>query len=116
MPVSDKNMPRHFVFLLLKRFSMASFTAAVEPLRIANRMSGETIYSWALAGESGEFAQASNGVEIRLDCGMETLGRDDTVLVCGGVRVKEATTKSVLNGLRRATRRRVGVGGLCTGA
>jgi len=116
LPVSDKNMPRHFVFLLLKQFSMASFTAAVEPLRIANRMGGDTLYTWSLVGEGGGFMQASNGVELRLDSGLETLARGATVLVCGGLQIKDATSKPILNWLRRETRRGVSVGGLCTGA
>jgi transcriptional regulator GlxA family with amidase domain len=32
--------PRRFVFVLLEEFTMLCFSAAVESLRIANRMSG----------------------------------------------------------------------------
>ena len=51
--------PRHFVFLLLKNFSMAAFASAIEPLRIANRMAGQTLYRWSLASEDGQSATAS---------------------------------------------------------
>ena len=30
--------PREFVFLLVPQFSMIAFAAAIEPLRLANRM------------------------------------------------------------------------------
>ena len=54
--------PRRFVFLLLERFTMMAFTSAVEPLRLANQVSGAKLYDWKLASEDGAEARASNGV------------------------------------------------------
>jgi transcriptional regulator GlxA family with amidase domain len=62
MDVSDQlvdiqdppSKPRRFVFVLLKDFTMLCFSAAVESLRIANRMSGRELYSWTLMSETGE--------------------------------------------------------------
>ena len=107
---------RRFVFLLLDRFTLLSFAGAVEPLRIANRMSGRSLYSWALAGEAGAggFSTCSNGAAFRLDMGLDEVARDDTLLVCGGIDVQKATTRAVLNWLRREARRGVTMGGLCT--
>lgn len=95
---------------------MGAFGAAIEPLRIANLVSGRTIYSWSLAGENGEFAEASNGVRVRVDRALDPVSRDDTVLVCGGVRIKEATNRAILNWLRRESRKGAEIGGLCTAA
>ncbi len=108
--------PRRFVFLLLDRFTMLSFASAIEPLRIANRVSGQPLYTWKLAGEGGDFATCSNGAAFKLDMGLDEIEREDTVLVCGGIDVQRATTKPVLNWLRREARRGVTMGGLCTGA
>lgn len=108
--------PRRFVFLLLDRFTMLSFAGAIEPLRIANRVSGKTLYEWRLAGEGGETVSCSNGAAFRLDMGLDEVGRDDTVLVCGGVDVQGATTRGILNWLRREARRGISLGGLCTGS
>jgi AraC family transcriptional regulator, glycine betaine-responsive activator len=108
--------PRRFVFLLLDNFTMLSFASAIEPLRIANRVSGETLYKWKLAGEGGESATCSNGASFKLDMGLEEIEREDTLLVCGGIDVQKATTRGVLNWLRREARRGVTMGGLCTGA
>jgi AraC family transcriptional regulator, glycine betaine-responsive activator len=108
--------PRRFVFLLLDRFTMLSFASAIEPLRIANRVSGAPIYSWALAGEGGQYATCSNGASFKLDMGLDEIDRDDTLLVCGGIDVQKSTTKPVLNWLRREARRGVTIAGLCTGS
>ncbi len=107
--------PRRFVFLLLDKFTMVNFAGAIEPLRIANRVSGETLYRWVLCGEGSEKV-CSNGATFRLDIGLDELDRDDTVLVCGGIDIQRMSTKGVINWLRREARRGVTIGGLCTGA
>ncbi|QCO54831.1 GlxA family transcriptional regulator [Pseudorhodobacter turbinis] len=114
--VTKDSAPKRFVFLLLDQFTMLSFASAIEPLRIANRVMGVPAYSWVLAGEGDGFVKCSNGAAFTLDIGLEEIDREDTVLVCGGIDVQKATTKGVLNWLRREARRGVAIGGLCTGA
>jgi transcriptional regulator GlxA family with amidase domain len=106
--------PRRFVFLLLDKFTLLSFSAAVESLRIANRMAGRELYSWRLLSEDGQTVTCSAGIEFRVDGGLEELERDDTILVCGGIEVQKATTRRILNWLRREARKGSAVGGLCT--
>jgi len=108
--------PRRFVFLLLDRFTMLAFASAIEPLRIANRVIGQPVYAWALAGEGGVAATCSNGTSFKLDMGLDEIEREDAVLVCGGIDVQKSATRGVLNWLRREARRGVIIGGLCTGA
>ncbi|WP_068309579.1 GlxA family transcriptional regulator [Aliiruegeria sabulilitoris] len=110
----DGSRPRRFIFVLLDRFTMLCFACAIEPLRIANRVSGKTLYTWTIAGEGGERISCSNGVEFMLDMDLEEVNRDDTVLICGGIDVQAATTRRLINWLRREARRGVTVGGLCT--
>lgn len=108
--------PRRFVFLLLDRFTMINFAGAIEPLRLANHVTGRAIYDWKLCGEGGVEKTCSNGATLRLDMGLEELDRDDCLLVCGGVDIQKHTTKPVLAWLRRESRRGIAIGGLCTGA
>ncbi|NAZ36912.1 GlxA family transcriptional regulator [Rubellimicrobium sp. CFH 75288] len=115
-PSGNAPRTRRFVFVLLRDFTMLSFACAVEPLRIANRMAGRPLYSWILAGEGGGEIACSNGTVFKLDSDLEELSREDTVLVCGGMDVQAATTRGILNWLRREARRGVSIGGLCTAA
>ncbi|MBE9635854.1 GlxA family transcriptional regulator [Salipiger mangrovisoli] len=108
--------PRRFVFVLLQDFTLLSFSAAIETLRIANRMAGQTLYDWRLTGSEGESVRCSAGVEFKLDCELPELSRDDTILVCGGIDVHLATSRKLLGWLRREARRCQAVGGLCTAA
>jgi len=105
---------RRFVFVLLPQFSMLSFSSAVEALRLANRMAGRELYTWVLAGDDAQAATCSAGVTLRLDTGLGELNRDDTLMLCGGIDVTEATTRPLLNWLRREARKGIITAGLCT--
>ncbi len=108
------SQPKRYIFVLLDQFTMLCFSSAVEALRIANRMSGEALYAWELAGEGGETAQCSAGITYQLDRDLDEVARDDIVLICGGIDVQEATSKRLLNWLRREARKGPIIGGLCT--
>ena len=111
---TDGRKPSRFVFVLLENFTMLCFSSAVESLRIANRMAGKTLYEWTLVGEGGEFVQCSAGTWFKLDNDLDETARDDTILMCGGIDVQRATTKRLLNWLRREARKGATIGGLCT--
>ncbi|WP_099823410.1 GlxA family transcriptional regulator [Oceaniglobus indicus] len=111
-PIDAK--PHHFVLVLLDGFSLLAFAASIDALRIANRLSRQTLYTWRLVGENGEAVACSAGTRFQLDGGLDELNRDDIVLVCGGVDVARASTRKILNWLRREARRGVVLGGLCT--
>ncbi|MEX0348641.1 MAG: GlxA family transcriptional regulator [Paracoccaceae bacterium] len=113
---TESTKPKHYVFVLLDKFSVLSFASALDSLRIANRMSGRTLYSWSLIGEGGDLTHCSAGTSFKLDSDLIELSRDDTALICSGVDVQQATTKRLLSWLRREARKGIRIGGLCTGA
>ncbi len=106
--------PKRFVFVLLENFTMLCFSCALESLRIANRMSGKTLYEWVLAGEGGDYVTCSAGTRFKLDADLSEMNRDDIILVCGGIDVQEASSKKIVNWIRREARRGATIGGLCT--
>jgi len=112
----QNDTPKKFVFVLLDQFTLLSFAAAVDCLRLANLMAGQDLYSWRLVGESGDTVSCSTGTTFKLDGGFDELHRDDVVMICGGSDIQSATTKKILNWLRREARRGLTIGGLCTAA
>ena len=114
-PSGHSDRPRRYVFVLLDRFTMLSFAAAMEPLRLANRLAGRRLYEWRMLGEQGEYATCSNGSRVMLDGPLSDTQRDDTILICGGIDVTRATTRPLLAWLRREARRGGRMGALCTG-
>jgi AraC family transcriptional regulator, glycine betaine-responsive activator len=107
---------RKFIFVLLDQFSMLSYASALEALRQVNRFSGREEFLWKMYGEGGESVTCSAGTTFQLDGELEEVGREDTILICGGINVRAATSKKLLNWLRRESRRGARIAGLCTGS
>jgi len=93
---------------------MLSFACAIDALRIANRTLGRPAYEWSLVGEGGDIATCSNGTTFKLEADLPEVGRDDIIVVCGGIDVSNASTKRVIAWLRREARRGSAIAGLCT--
>lgn len=107
---------RNFILVLLRQFSFMPFAAAVEPLRLANRMSGQKLYSWTVVSETGAPETCSAGIRVEVDGPLPDTGRDDVILICAGLDVRAHTTPGVVAWLRKAQRRGPVIGGLCTAA
>ena len=108
-------------FLLVPEFSMIAFTSAVEPLRLANRLTRTNLYRWVLVSKDGGPVAASNGISVNVDTAMDGLeikvGQSTpTVVVCSGVGAERYQDKEVLAWLRRMDRHGAVIGALCTGA
>lgn len=98
---------------------MLPFTAAIEPLRLANRSSRGNLFTWRLVGPGGELATCSNGTRVMLDGGLDQdspVEHGDVVIVCGGTEISKEICKPVLNWLRRQSRGGATMGAVCTGA
>jgi transcriptional regulator GlxA family with amidase domain len=104
-----------FAFLTLPRYSMIALSNAVEPLRMANILTGESVYEWSIASLDGTPTPASNGLQLSPTIPVDSIGTVDILFVCGGVDVQSAVSPQVLAALRRFAERRVPLGALCTG-
>ena len=104
-----------FAFLTLPRYSMIALSNAVEPLRMANIITGQPVYEWSIVSLEGTPTTASNGLQLSPTLPLEQMGPVDIVFVCGGVDVQEVVTPKTLAALRRLAERRVPLGALCTG-
>jgi AraC family transcriptional regulator, glycine betaine-responsive activator len=109
------------LFLLIPNFSMMAFTSAIEPLRIANRLSGKRLYHWRLISRDGAPVPASNGIAIQVEaatttCEPATSGPLPVVVLCGGLGSEHYQDREVFGWLRRWDRHGAQVGALCTGA
>ena len=60
----ERDKTQRIGFLLIPNFSMIAFTAAIEPLRTANRLANKKLYDWKIIGTSSESILASNELEI----------------------------------------------------
>lgn len=115
-PVNTPAGSLRYGFLLLPRYSMIALSSVIEPLRMANQLSGQLLYEWIVLSADGQPVNASNGLRISPDTGIDGAGRLDILFVCGGLEVKFASNKNLTGWLRRLARRHIPLGGLCTGS
>jgi transcriptional regulator GlxA family with amidase domain len=111
-----RELPQRIGFLLVPQFSMIAFTAAVEPLRLANRLSGKALYEWVLVSADGLPVQASNGIELKPARSIANADDLDVIMVCSGLDVHTFRDRAVLSWLRRRDRQGADIGAICTGA
>jgi len=107
----------HVGFLLLSNFPLIAFGAAIEPLRVANRISGKCLFNWTILSESSHLIRAANDVVINSDKIISTNESEfDLVMVCSGVDVSNLATPAVLGWLKMLAKNSVPLGALSTGA
>lgn len=112
---APRELPLTTAIVLTPSFSMIALTSAVEPMRMANRLSGKMLYDWRLITVDGEAVQASCGIEFRPTATLEETSGYSTVMVCAGIEVYNFTSKALDSWLRRMDRRGADIGALCTG-
>jgi len=111
--------PARFGFLLLNNFTLISMASAIEPLRMANRLSGQPHYSWTTISEGGSSVTASDGLSVKVDASINdktTINDLDAVIVCGGARVERQVSNPIMRWLRYADQQGLGLGAICTGS
>lgn len=107
--------PNRYGFLIVPDYSMMAFTAAVDQLRMANRLAARELYQWTVISDNGGPVTASN--KLTLDTtALREAGRFDTVFVCGGVNVEQKTSKQRNSWLREQAARKTAIGAICTGS
>lgn len=107
---------QHMVFVLIEEFSHLAFSCAVEPLRIANLVSGQELYSWSFASEDGAQAVCSNGSVTLVHHDLSDIPKCDQIFILSGIHMKNHVTKPVLALLRRGRAQGIKIGALCSGA
>ncbi|WP_170783644.1 GlxA family transcriptional regulator [Ruegeria lacuscaerulensis] len=108
--------PQKFVFFLTDEFSHLAFSCAVEPLRIANLISGKELYEWSLRSEDGVSVTSSNGSETLVDGDFSVVPKCHRLLVLSGINMRNHVSRPLLAALRRERAKGTEIGALCSGA
>ncbi|MEP6942144.1 MAG: GlxA family transcriptional regulator [Betaproteobacteria bacterium] len=103
-------------FHLLPAFPLMAFASAIEPLRAANRLTGESRYEWRLYSRDGKPVRASNGIDIAVHSAAGDDAPLDLLLVCAGVHDAALDDRAAHRWLRALARRGCAVGGISLGA
>jgi transcriptional regulator GlxA family with amidase domain len=110
-------MTIRIAFLLVPQFSMMAFSAAIEPLRSANRMSERLLFEWQLVSVDGKEVVASNGIGIAAHRSLDELNKVDMLVVCAGLEPSQfGRSHRIHHHLRRLARHGSMVGAISTGS
>ncbi|HLQ85337.1 MAG TPA: GlxA family transcriptional regulator [Salinisphaeraceae bacterium] len=109
------NQPFRVGFLLVPGYSGLAFSSAMDPLRMANQLTGKELYAWPVITVDGKAVAASNGVRIAPDAAIDDIEKLDLLFVCGGIHIHDACDKRILTWLRRLAAKEVALGAVCTG-
>lgn len=107
-------MTQSLSFLLMPGFSAIAFFAALEPLRIANRLSGKLLFSWTIHAPDDAAATASNGIQLHSDGPLPEAPH--ILVVCAGFDPLQCARPALLGQIRRMWRAGCHIGSIDTGA
>lgn len=106
----------HVGFLLLPEYTLSAFSNAVGILRMANRLTERQLYTWSVHSVDGASVISSAGLELNVDGSIEQTEQANIFMVCGGYSVKKYCTKTLAETLRKIAKRKIPMGGICTGS
>jgi AraC family transcriptional regulator, glycine betaine-responsive activator len=116
MAKADDRAPYRIGFFLAPNFPMLAFSAAIEALRVANWVSGQTLYEWILISEDGNPVDPSSGIAMQPHAAMSSIEHLPMMLFCAGIGGSKYRNKRTFAWLRKLARGKTILGGIGTGA
>lgn len=107
--------PLKVTLLILSGSSLMCVASAVDPLRAANRVSGETMFDWKVVTVDGRPAVTTSGLPIAAS-GVFDLGeKTDVLVLVGGFGTRDQVSHGLVAGVRRVARAARACGGVEAG-
>lgn len=108
--------PTRYAFVLIPRFNMMALTTSIEPLRVANYISGRQLYEWEFLSIDGQSVTPSNGMPLAAGPLGKAARCWDAVFVCGSWNSEHFESTALFGWLRQLDRLGVPLGAMCIGA
>jgi transcriptional regulator GlxA family with amidase domain len=110
------SVTRSFAILIFPGFPMMAFSSVIEPLRAANKLSGEALYSWSIVGGERGVIRASSGIAVTPDYSAYNAPAADYIVVCSGGDADRLQAPQPLNWIRKNLRNGANIGSVADGA
>ncbi|WP_315918981.1 GlxA family transcriptional regulator [Mesorhizobium sp. SP-1A] len=110
-----EHTPLKVTFLVFSGSSIMCVASAVDPLRAANRIAGETLFDFKLVSVTGEPALTTCGLPVAVSGRFDPAETTDVLVVVAGFGTQNYATTALLAGLRRAARATRACGGVEAG-
>lgn len=109
-------MTRRFAILIFPGFPMMAFSAVIEPLRAANKLSDQTLYEWSIVGGERGVIRASSGIAVTPDHFAGNAPSADYIVVCSGGDADRLQAPQPLSWIRKNLRNGAHIGSVADGA
>ncbi|MET0597695.1 MAG: GlxA family transcriptional regulator [Mesorhizobium sp.] len=110
-----ERLPLAVTLLVLDGSSIMCVASAVDPLRAANRISGETMFDWRTVSLDGEAPVTTSGLPVAVSGRFDPSARTDMLVMIGGFGTRDHAAPGLLGGIRRVAQSARAVGGVEAG-
>ncbi len=103
--------PYEVAVVVVPRYSQLTLAAVIEPMRMANTVSGRNLYSWRLASDSGVDVASSSGFTLSIGDDIGDIARCDALFVLASYEPRRFASPRLLAFLRRISKTGAFIGG-----
>lgn len=107
--------PLRMTLLIFSGSSIMCVASTVDPIRAANRVSGETLFDWKIVSADGEAPVTTSGLPVAVSGRFDAGEKTDVLVVVGGFGTRQQATSAVLAAIRKVARSARAVGGVEAG-
>ena len=107
--------PLRVTVLVFTGASIMCVASAIDPLRAANRIAGETRFEWQLVSASGDPAMTTCGLPLAVAGRFDPVSTTGMLVIIAGFGAARHATPALLSSIRRAARNARAVGGIEAG-
>jgi transcriptional regulator GlxA family with amidase domain len=108
--------PLSVTFLVLPGSSIMCVASAVDPLRAANRVSGETMFDWRVVSPDGTAPVTTSGLPVAASGKFDPSAKPDVLAIIGGFGTRDFGRAGLMPGIRRMARTARAYGGIEAGS
>lgn len=112
----NERAPLDVTFLVMSGLSIMCAASAVDPLRAANRISGERVFNWRFVSADGEPAITTCGLPVAVSARFDPAGCGDVLIAIAGFDTASQATSKLLSAIRLAARNVRAIGGIEAGS
>lgn len=108
--------PLRLTFLVFPGTSIMCVASAVDPLRAANRVTGEKKFDWTIVSPDGENPLTTAGLPVQVAGKFDPAAETDVIVAVGGFGTRRVRERGLLSDIRKAARRARAFGGIEAGS
>ena len=101
--------------LVFPNASIMCVASTVDPLRAANRITGELVFDWKIVSVGGDQPVTTSGLPVAVSGPFDPAEATDTLILVGGFGTRDQASRELLAGVRRAAKAARACGGVEAG-